>query len=378
MKKALLIPFLICIFNIVSNAQVKILSIQEEKPGLFFLRYDSSALQRWQSKSLIVEFKNFVVLLEMPVVYSNSNITDHVAEGEIIYNSIASKFKNKPLKYIVSSHWHPHSISSIEPFISKGVKIITTAENLKILQPMIDSSVYVKYGSNIITLKTDSMVIQDKKNHIVLYKINKSEYSYLPTTDFIFSYLPKYQVLQTSCMYQRFRKAKIGEKEMISGRTENLNQFVKKMQIPVKKFTCTDVFFDESDGFISKDTLDALMLDGRGMLEVESELKKIELKQLIQKNDSLIQAFQTGNIPTSIINKLIYSYLETKNYEMAVAWGKLLVFLRPNISNYWDTLGEVYCLMGNLKQAETIEKMCKTLDPNYSGGIKEWSKNKTK
>lgn len=374
MKKQLLLTLFLSFIYFSSHAQVKILSIQEEKPGLYFLRYDSSALQKWQSKSLIVEFKNYVVLLEMPVVYSNSNITDHVKEGEIIYKSIAEKFKNKPLKYIVSSHWHPHSISSIEPFISKGVKIVSTAENLKILKPIIDSSIYSKFSSNILVLNEDSMVISDKSNRIILYKINKKDYSYLPTKDFILTYIPKHRVLQTSCMYQRFRMAKIGDKEMISGRTENLNQFVNSKQLPVHQFTCTDVFFDEPDGFISRDTLNTLILNGKGMLATEMEFRKIDMNTLQVKSDSLTKAIQEGKIPTSIINKLVYTYLENMDYEMALAWGKLLIFLRPDISNYWDTLGEVYYSMGNTKQAETIEKMCRKLDANYSGGIKEWSK----
>src|SRR5690606_36474509 len=99
-------------------------------------------------------------------------------------------------------------------------------------------------------------------NSLVVYKLKKTEYSYLPSKDFLFTYLPQHKFLQTSCMYQRFKKSRIRGKEMISGRTENLYAFVKNKHLTIEKYICTDVFFDESDGMISNDTLLHLMNTG--------------------------------------------------------------------------------------------------------------------
>ena len=351
------------------------LGIEKKAEQFYLMHHDTSAIKKYPSKSAIIEFKDFIVLLEMPLAYSNSNISDHKEGGELILKRLKTYFPKKPLRYIVSSHWHPHSISSITPFLNNGIKIISTKANFEILKPIIDSTVLQKNINNIILLEQDSMVISDKTNSLILYKILKKDYSYLPTEEFIYVYNPKHKILQTSCMYQRLGNFKIRGKEMISGRTENLYSFIQLKHLSVNKMLCTENFFDDENNMISIDSLELLMQNGIGMIYLENQLCALSVETLVQKRDSLIKAFVISPISFSVLNKSVYSLLRQKQYTKALALAQIQALLNPSDPNTWDTLGEVYYFMGENAVALRYEKQCLKMDANYSGGMKEWKIN---
>lgn len=364
---------LICLFDRVNlSAQNIKMSFEKSGDRLHLLHYDTNSNKKYPSKSAVIEFKDFIVLLEMPFAYSNSNIYDHQNEGKELLNYLQTSFPRKPLRYVVSSHWHPHSISSITPFLTAGVKLISTKTNLAILKPIIDSIAYMKFNDNIILLEEDSMIISDRSNSLTLYKISKKDYPYLPTEEFIYTYNPKNKLLQTSCMYQTLGNAMVRGKEMISGRTENLYAFIQTKNLSVKKMLCTENFFDETDHMISYDTLEWLMKNGIGMLYLENQICKISEETFKDKKDSLIKAFVSDPIPISILNRSVYTVLKQKQYEKALSLAQIQALLNPSDPNIWDTLGEVYYFMGESAIALRYEKQCKKMNPQYKGGVEVW------
>ena len=312
----------------------------------------------------------------MPIVYDNSDLTDHTAEGENVMLALKTYFPHKPLKYIISSHWHPHSISSVTPFITKGVTLITTRNNFKKISGFVDSATYLKYRNNIMFMEDDSMVLKDKTNSIIIYKCKQSEYPYLPTEDFLYSYIPKNKCMQTSCMYQRINGSKVRGKEMVSGRAENLFQFVQSIQLTPQYYLCTEVYDDDQNGMIAADTLQALLRNGIGMMSLESELLNMSEETLAAKNDSLLKEYVLHPMPLSIINRAVYTALKNKELKRAMALAKLQALLNPADPNSWDTYGETLYFSGDFKMAKRYELASKRIDKNYSdGGEKIWKQD---
>jgi hypothetical protein len=93
---------------------------------------------------MVVEFNDFLLVAEAPLNSSN---------GEMIICEAERIAPNKPIKYFVFGHYHPHYLGGVRPFIHKGAKIICSKANLE----------YVTYLANAPhTLSPDSLQIQPK------------------------------------------------------------------------------------------------------------------------------------------------------------------------------------------------------------------------
>ena len=144
------ILFLIVVSFVSTNlfSQSEINKIKKINDGLYFMYFDSS-----NSKSTIVEFKEYLVMLEVPIIDKGGGATqlvDDIKGGEKVMRTLKNHFPDKPLKYIMHSHWHMHSISSITPFINEGVSIISTKMNFDVLSKFMERNVVSRNMNNFI------------------------------------------------------------------------------------------------------------------------------------------------------------------------------------------------------------------------------------
>ncbi len=137
------------------------------------------------SKAMIVEFGNFLVIAESPLTSAN---------GELLIDAAREIAPQKPIKYFTYGHWHPWYLGGVRPFIHKGVTIVC---------PECDS-VYVPYLSNAkhslepdslqlqpralhTEVLRDSMTISDGKYSMTIYQIGKKSDH---TLDYSIFYFP--------------------------------------------------------------------------------------------------------------------------------------------------------------------------------------------
>ncbi len=360
-------------------SQTKIKALKKINEGLYLMYFDSTQEKNTITKTTIVEFSDFLVLLEVPLSNKGggaTNLKDHTEGAEKILAVLKENFPNKPLKYVISSHWHPHSISSVIPFISRGITVVTTRNNFIKLSEFVDSVSYKNYGKYITFMDKDSMVIRDKSNAVVVYKLEKNDYNSLPTTDYLFAYLPKYNYLHSACMYQRLMGSKVKGREMISSRVEDLNSFMIKRRLNPVNYICAEQYWDQADGLISGDTFHYVMNKGIGMSVLTQEMVSIPYQQLIMKSDSIIKYIMENKIPNSILNLAVYNRLEKKDLQQALAIARLQAMYNPSDPNAWDTLGEVYYFLGEEKLAVRYEKQSLRIDKEYKGGgMKTWKED---
>ena len=96
--------------------------------SISFVRTDSSSV----SQSTVLEYADFVVLLELPAVESairkEKNFKKETEAGNKFLTFIESYYK-KPVRFVLVSHWHSHSISGVIPFLEKGVTFHITSYN---------------------------------------------------------------------------------------------------------------------------------------------------------------------------------------------------------------------------------------------------------
>ncbi len=71
-------------------------------------------------KVMLVEFKDFLLVAEAPLNSKN---------GELIISEAKKITPNKPIKYFVFGHHHPHYLGGVRPFVAEGAEIICSDEN---------------------------------------------------------------------------------------------------------------------------------------------------------------------------------------------------------------------------------------------------------
>ena len=101
-------------------------------------------LKHTDDRAMLVEFSDFLLVAEAPLNSKN---------GELIISESKKIAPNKPIKYFVFGHYHPHYLGGVRPFIHKGAKIICSKYNQE----------YVTYVANAPhTLSPDSLQLQPK------------------------------------------------------------------------------------------------------------------------------------------------------------------------------------------------------------------------
>ena len=377
-----LIAAVVFIFTgtIFTSAQQDLNRIEKSKDRLYFMYYDSS-----NSKSTIVEYDDFVVLIEVPVKDEGggaTNMKDHIEGGVKAIRTIEKQFPGKPIKYVIHSHWHPHSISAIAPFLENGSKLITTMENYSIIKKYMDESVKEKYRSNVIFAEADprsagdSLVIDEPGNRIVIHYLKKSEYPNLPTIDYLYCYLPNYNLLHCACMYNKWTGEPVEGKEMLTGREEDLHRFLTEKNIKPEHLIRLNNEKSEPGNMLPFSGLDDVVKNGIRAADILNRYTALSEQELKDKFDAIAEEIINNYIPVSLMNTAAYQMIRSNDLGRALVFAKLQAMINPSDPNSWDTLGEVYYFMGKLESARRCSKEAKEIDPSFSqGGEKVWEED---
>ena len=139
--------------------------------------------------SLAVEFKDFIVLFEAP--QSEERTT-------AIINEAKKVIPNKPIRYVVNSHWHIDHSGGLRAAVAEGATIITH----EMYKPWLEKALNTPHTLNPdkeeqakkkvrIETMTEKKVITDGTQTLELYH----QQGNMHTAGMIFGYLPKAKVL---------------------------------------------------------------------------------------------------------------------------------------------------------------------------------------
>ena len=139
--------------------------------------------------SLAVEFKDFIVVFEAP---------QSEERALAIINETRKVIPNKPIKYVVNSHWHIDHSGGLRTFVAEGATIITH----EMYKPWLEKALNAPHTLNPdkeeqtkkkvrIETMTEKKVITDGNQTLELYH----QQGNLHTAGMVFGYVPKAKVL---------------------------------------------------------------------------------------------------------------------------------------------------------------------------------------
>jgi len=336
------------------------------------------------SHCTIIEYPDFLVLQEIPKIPQNSIKTDdHKANPLITF--IDSIYSHKPIKYILNSHSHVHSLSTITPFLDRGAKLITTKENIKIYNKrgLFKGKLSKTYYESVIQISSDTILLSETKNPIEVLYLKKSDYKSIPTETYLFFYFSKQKLLAASCMvHLKDLNEKYGYKGVVyNNRLLDVNKIIADKDLVVENtIQMSRLRFLKGLRklpIFPISYMKNVLKHGWHINELVNHFQNMSFEKLTTKKDSLLNFLVENEIYHTIINHAVYLSIDKKEYQKAVAIAQILILYEPGNLNEVDTLGEAFYNNGQLNMAKHYNNILKRSKGNTEGlGMVEWEKNK--
>lgn len=200
------------------------------KPELEIEKYNDNIhfieLKHTDDKVMVVEFLDFLLVAEAPLKSEN---------GELIIEEARKIAPNKPIKYFVFGHYHPHYLGGIRPFVHRGAKIIASKQDQEYVSYIVNSkhtlnpdSLQLEPKPLIFKEIKDSLTFSDSRTEMKIYFIGeKSEH----TNDYLIYYFPKEKLVFENDLVWIKRE---GEIKKAGSRQAGLYNAVKGLGIEVE------------------------------------------------------------------------------------------------------------------------------------------------
>lgn len=320
MKKIFILPFLL--FSLKAISQNKVSEVKSVASNIYVVWLD-----QYKNKILFAEFDKFIVLIEFPQ-------NDTVAKD--IIAKASEMFPKKPIKYILHSHHHSHSISSFDPFLqfTKAI-LITTKYNFEEVKYITKDTLALKSRA---IIYDSTYIIKDKKNEINCYEMQQTKYL-VPTKEYNIFYFPKQQLLISGCLFNK----PTTYYEVVNARKQALKSFLTDANLLVKKLIPTNT--SRASGFIdvcSIEMLDTALVKGIIPNQFCDNFQVKPYEYLESKTDSLSNEFK--KIPRSFDYLVCANTLRSirKDYNRAIVIFKVLASLYPKEIEIYYYIAECY------------------------------------
>lgn len=157
---------------------------------IYLLENITGSNGQWSYNVLVAVMDDYVLVAEAPV---NSGTTDRVIA------KIKEIAPGKPIKYLVQTHHHDDHLGGIRGYIAEGTTIVTTANNVDLIQKIarVRMSVFPdKLALNpkppiIETVKNKKHVIKDANHEVVIYDVGPNPHA----NEMLIVYFPKQKLI---------------------------------------------------------------------------------------------------------------------------------------------------------------------------------------
>lgn len=375
------IAFFIAI-SIATNAQTKyIFSIEKYSPEVSFVTMDSS----WYVQSTVIEYKDYLVLIELPFVDygadKSTNLYEDTTKAASFLTFLSNHYTNKPVKYVLHSHWHLHSLSGITPFFKRGTTLITTQQNWDYCTSngLLGAYTPAKFESQIIRVSKDSSILVKTQFPIDIIYLD-STYKNKPTKDYLFFYFPKLKTIHASCMCAINEVDFTTKKDFLySDRLTDLDRAIWSRKLDVVNLIKLERFKNinstEINHVFSYSYFKEHLKNGKSLHQVVTLYSTLNNEKLIEKKDSIIGDAIAKKLNPEVLNTAVYECIRNKDYNKAVLLAQILNLYNPGELNYIDTMGEAYYTLGDMGKATYYDSIIKKINAQFAGGMKSWEQN---
>lgn len=334
----------------------------------------------------VIEYPDFLVLHEIPKIPKTTSDSTKNNQINPLIAFIDSIYSHKPIKYILNSHSHGHSLSTITPFLENGAKLVTAQENLEYYykKGLLGDKKSGYYSESIIPITSDTLLLTKTNNPIKILYLEKSDYPSIPTSTYLFFYFPKQKLLSASCMcsLKEFDQEKGYSGTVYSNRLVDVNKIISDKSLDVENVAQMYYFIHQNNErkppVFKISYLRDVLKNGWSREEFSEHLQKMSYNELTLKRDSLLNYLTENSIYSAIINHAVYKLIEKKEYSKAVALAQILVIYYPINVDYIDTLGEAYFNNNEIQKAKYYNTLLNRskVKPNEEFGLSIWEKNR--
>lgn len=346
--------------------------------SIAFVRFDSTRV----SQSTILEYKDFVVLLDLPAIASSlrkeKNFETETEFGRT-FLSFIEEYYSKPIKLVVASHWHAHSISGIVPFLEKRVNFYITPYNWsEALRDGVLPLDYPKadYEEHIRFIDKDTVLLSESNFPIEVLYMDSIQYSGKPTKDYLVYYLPRISTLHASCkvLIKEIDHSKYATVEY-SDRLLDIQKVIREKHLKVDNVI--RLYFSKSPDFVVPyRQIEDIIRNGKSWNEMIEYLVNMDLSRMQQNQDSLLRYAIETELHPNLLRLAVYECLKQEQFDKAVTMAQILCNYRPNNAFYINALGESYHRKGDHEVAMYYDELLKAMSNEY--GIEQWKKNAMK
>jgi hypothetical protein len=204
------------------------------------------------SQSTVIEYPKFLVVIELPMIHAGAgiktNLTQDIPKAESFINYLKKEYNNKPIKYVLSSHWHLHSLSGITPFFKQGATLVVAKTNWEysVKNGLFGDTDTKPYEKQLMQITKDTLILNDTKFPISVLFIDET-YENKPTKDYLFFYMPKNKCLHASCMCAMsdidFKQT---SEFIINDRVPDLDKAIKIRNLEVENIIKLSAVYDKN------------------------------------------------------------------------------------------------------------------------------------
>jgi hypothetical protein len=347
-----------------------------------FIRLDSTQA----SQSTIIEYPQFLVVIELPMIEEgagrSTNLQEDIPKAEKFLAYLESEYQ-KPVKYVLSSHWHLHSLSGITPFFKKGAMLVTAKSNWQysLDNGLLNGNDARTFQKQVVTITRDTTLLSSAKNPIEVLFLDKT-YTFKPTKDYLFFYLPKTKTMHASCMCAMTTIDFNQRPEFVyNDRVSDLEKAITSRNLAVDHLIKLSAEFDKETKTFKPITFTNAYYSefkqrGKPLHAVVKNYSKCPSEKLFLQRDSILYHLVEKKVSPSIINSAVYDCIREKKFQNAIEWAKLLNLYYAGDAGYLDTLGEAYFRAGNTTMAKYYSNLLAQRDAKaFPDALKMWEKN---
>jgi len=359
-----------------SQAQHQCLS-QSLYKNVSAVRIDSTC----KAQATVIEYSTFLVVLECPAIESSAHRKagngKETERGQLLFDHLQERYA-KPVRYVLCSHGHAHTLSGVLPFLEAGAQIACTSEawDASIKAGLLAEHDVEKYAAQLLKLDKDTTLLADTNYPIDLLYLDSTDYYYTPTDDYLMFYLRKDRALHASCVawikdldYSRV------DFFTYNGRLDGLLRVIEDKAIEViDVIRLEHTFYNQPQQVQYKFTLDHihhLIETGKTGREMITHLANMSASLLVNKQDSIIRQCILQQLHPNLLRLAAYDNLKPGNHSKALQLAVILNIYSPGSPKYLNALGECHYVAGNTDEAIYYNARLKRLAGGY--GMAQWA-----
>jgi hypothetical protein len=339
------------------------------------------------SQSTVIEYPKFLVVIELPMIDEgggrSTNLVQDIPKAERFLEYLRREYKDKPIKYVLSSHWHLHSLSGITPFFNQGATLVAAKTNWEysVKNGLFGNTDTKKLEKQIMQISRDTTILNNTNFPISILFLDET-YINKPTKDYLFFYMPKSKSIHASCMCA-MNEIDFKQKPQFiySDRVTDLEKAIKARNLEVENLFKLTAEFDKDAKYYKIPAFDKSYFEefkqrGTPMADIVNAYTNYELNFLQSSKDSILHALVTQKISSIVINATVYACMNKKEFLKAVQWAQILNLYHIGEVNFMDTMGEAYYNAGDLVMAQHVSNQLATLNPKFPNQFKVWEQRK--